>query len=85
MFHWWHRVHDGTLAHASLASYMPPLRGEVERLLEAGQVCGVSKAKRLGREVVKRRRALWTFVRHTGVEPINSAAKGGHPSAHALA
>jgi Transposase IS66 family len=75
MFHWWHRVRDGTLAHASFASYMRPIRREVERLLEAGQVCGVPKTEGTCREILKRRQALWTFVRHAGVEPTNNAAE----------
>jgi len=33
MFHWWHRVRDGTLAHASFARYMRPIRRDVERTL----------------------------------------------------
>lgn len=75
MFHWWHRVRDGTLAHASFASYMRPVRHEVERLLEAGQTCGVPKTEGTCRELLKRRQALWTFVRHDGVEPTNNAAE----------
>jgi transposase len=71
MFHWWHRVRDGTLAHASFASSMQPIRREVERLLTAGQICGVPKTEGVCREILKRRQALWTFVRHTGVEPTN--------------
>jgi transposase len=75
MFHWWHRVRDRTLAPASFASYMRPIRREVERLLEAGQVCGVPKTEGTCREVLKRRQALWTFVRHEGVEPTNNVAE----------
>jgi transposase len=75
MFHWWHRVRDGTLAHASLARYMRPIRREVERLLDAGQTCGVSKTAGTCREILKLRQALWTFVRHPGVEPTNNAAE----------
>jgi transposase len=75
MFHWWHRVRDGTLTQASFASYMRPIRREVERLLEAGQQCGVPKTEGVCREVLKVRQALWTFVRHTGVEPTNNAAE----------
>jgi transposase len=75
MFHWWHRVRDGTLAHASFASYMRPIRHEVERLLETGQTCGVPKTEGVCREILKRRQALWTFVRHAGVEPTNNAAE----------
>jgi transposase len=76
MFHWWHRGCDGTLAHASFRTYMQPLRWEVERRLEAGQTCGAPKTEGTCREVLKRRQALWTFVRHEGVEPTNNAAEG---------
>jgi len=75
MFHWWHRVRDGTLAHASLARYMRPVQHEVERLLEAGQRCGVPKTAGGCREILKRQQALWTFVRHAGVEPTNNTAE----------
>jgi transposase len=75
MFQWWHRVREGTLAHRSFASYMWPVRQEVERLLEAGHTCGVPKTEGTCRELLKRRQALWTFVRHEGVEPTNNAAE----------
>ena len=75
MFHWWHRVRDGTLSHASFARYMRPIRREVERLLEAGQTCGAPKTEGACREILKLRQALWTFVRHAGVEPTNNAAE----------
>jgi transposase len=75
MFHWWHRVRDGTLAHASVATYMRPIRQEVERLLEAGQTCGVPKTAGVCRAILTVRQALWTFVRHEGVEATNNAAE----------
>ena len=75
MFHWWHRVRDGTLAHTTFASYMWPIRREVERLLDAGQRCGVPKTEGTCREILKLRQALWTFVRHEEVEPTNNAAE----------
>jgi transposase len=75
MFHWWHRVRDGTLAPASFASSMRPIRREVERLLDAGQTCGVPKTEGTCRERLKLRQALWTFVRHPEVEPTNNAAE----------
>jgi transposase len=52
MFHWWHRVRDGTLSHASFASSMRPIRREVERLLDAGQTCGVPKTEGTCREIL---------------------------------
>jgi transposase len=75
MFQWWHRVREGTLAHRTFASYMWPVRREVERLLETGQTCGVPKTAGTCRELLKLRQALWTFVRHTGVEPTNNTAE----------
>jgi transposase len=75
MLHWWHRVRDGTLAQASFAHYMRPIRREIERLLEAGHTCGVPKTEGTCRDILKRRQALWTFVRHAGVDPTNNAAE----------
>jgi transposase len=75
MFQWWHRVREGTLAHTTFAGYMWPVRREVEQLLEAGQTCGVPKTEGTYRELLKLRQALWTFVRHEGVEPTNNAAE----------
>src|SRR5262245_12316311 len=75
MFHGWHRGRDGTLAHASFAQYMWPIRCEVERLLEVGQTSWAPKTKAMYREILKVRQALWTFVRHEGVEPTNNAAE----------
>jgi transposase len=75
MFQWWHRVREGTWAHTTFASYMWPVRREVEQLLEAGQTCGVPKTEGTCRELLKLRQALWTFVRHAGVEPTNNAAE----------
>ena len=75
MFHWWHRVRDGTLKRSSFRSYMTPVRREVERLLEAGSRCGVSKTEGVCRDILKRRQALWTFVHLEGVEPTNNASE----------
>jgi transposase len=54
---------------------MRPIQREVERWLEAGHICGVPKTEGVGRAILKRRQALWTFVRHAGVEPTNNAAE----------
>jgi transposase len=75
MFHWWHRVRDGTLKRSSFRSYMTPVRREVERLLEAGSRCGVPKTEGVCRDILKRRQALWTFVHLAGVEPTNNASE----------
>ena len=75
MFHWWHRVREGTLAHARFASSMRPIRREVERWLDVGQTGGVPKTAGTCREILTLRQALWTFVRHPEVEPTNHAAE----------
>jgi transposase len=75
MFHDWHRVREGTLAPASFTSYMRPIRREIERWLEVGQTCGVPKTEGTCRDILKRRQALWTFVRHAEVAPTNNAAE----------
>ena len=54
---------------------MRPIRREVERWLDAGHTCGVPKTAGTCREILKRRQALWTFVRHEGVEPTNNVAE----------
>ena len=74
MLPWWHRVRAGTLAHASFASDLRPIRREVERVLEAGQTGGAPKTEGTCRDLLKRRQAVWTFVRHAGVEPTKHAA-----------
>jgi len=74
-FAWWHRVREGTLKRSTFRSYMSPRRREVERLLEAGSRCGVPKTVGTGRDILKRREALWTFVQVEGVEPTNNTAE----------
>jgi transposase len=75
MLHGWHRVRDGTLAHASFETSRRPIRQEVERLLTAGQTCGVPNTAGVCRESLNVRQTWWTFVRHPGVEPTNHAAE----------
>lgn len=75
MFHWWHRVRDGTLSRSSFRTYMSPVRREVEQLLDIGSRCGVPKTEGVCRELLKRPQALWTFVHLEGVEPTNNAAE----------
>ncbi len=75
MFHWWHRVRDGTLKRSSFRSYMSPVRRAFAHVLEAGSRCGIAKTEGVCRELLKRREALWTFVHLDGVEPTNNVAE----------
>jgi hypothetical protein len=47
----------------------------VERLLAVGQTCGVAKTEGTCRELLTRRQARWTFVRHEEVDPTHNAAE----------
>jgi transposase len=64
-----------TLAPASFASPMRPIRRDVERRLQAGQRCGVPKTEGTCRALLTLRQALWTFVRHPEIEPTINAAE----------
>ena len=75
LFAWWHRVRDGTLAHASFRSYMGPVRRRVEALLRTGTRCRHAPTAATCREILTLAPALWTFVRVPGVEPTNNAAE----------
>ena len=75
MCHWWHRVRDGTLNHASFRVSMGPVRREVERRLDTGHTGGVPTTAGMCRTILPRRDALWTLVRVEGVEPTNHAAE----------
>jgi transposase len=75
MFPGWQRVRDGTLAHATFARYRGPVRRDMERRLPAGQTGGVPKTEGICRALLKRRQALWTFVRHDEVDPTNNTAE----------
>jgi transposase len=75
VFHWWHRVRDGTLSRASLRTYIDSQRGWLRDLLRRGSGCGCAKAEALCRGLLEWEPALWAFVRHEGVEPTNNAAE----------
>jgi transposase len=75
MFHGWPRVRDGTLAPATFARYMWPVRRDMERLLAAGQTCGVPTTEGTCRELLQLRQALWTCGRHDGVDPTHNTAE----------
>ncbi|NIV32858.1 MAG: IS66 family transposase [Anaerolineae bacterium] len=75
MFHWWHRVRDGTLSRATFQRCMRPLQKDVERLLNEGAACGDLALMGKCADILEHRQALWTFVRVEGVEPTNNRAE----------
>lgn len=75
MFHWWHRVRDGTLTRATFKVYMRSLRIRFEVMLEVGALCSHSKTAKTCANLLKHACSLWTFVRVEGVEPTNNTAE----------
>lgn len=75
MFHWWHRVRDGTLQWRTFQGYMRPVQAQVRQYLQLGQQASHPKTAAFCRKVLAAEEALWTFVRCPGVEPTNNAAE----------
>ena len=73
MFHWWHKVRDGTMTRAAFIRNMRAVRRTVESLLRGGRDCCTNAATRATcREILRLAPALWTFVTKEGVEPTNN-------------
>jgi transposase len=75
LFHWWHRVRDGTLQRSSFCVYAAQLRGEIRALLREGAMCNDPKGAALCRSLLQHEPALWTFIHREGVEPTNNLAE----------
>jgi len=83
LFHWWHRVRDGTLSHELFVQAVHQLRqGMLIELQTAANFPIGSKEKtplaktvRTCRQLLQVESALWTFVHTLGVEPTNNAAE----------
>lgn len=75
MFAWWQRVRDSTLLRSTFRVYMRSVRRRVEALLTEGAAVPHFKTARTCAKLLKRRRALWTFLRVEGVEPTNNTAE----------
>ena len=75
LFHWWHRVRDGTLARSSFQKYVGPLRHAMREQLERGAECSCKKTAGACRKLLKQESWLWTFVWVEGIEPTNNDAE----------
>lgn len=75
VFHWWHRVRDGTLRRSSLRTEIDSQRPWLRDLLRDGAAGGCAKTAAFCRNLLELEPALWTFVRVAGVEPTNNAAE----------
>ena len=83
LFHWWHKVRDGTLSKELFIEAVELLRvGLHQELMSAALIEIGSKEKsplaktvRTCRKLLKVEAALWTFVYRDGVEPTNNSAE----------
>jgi len=75
LFHWWHRVRDGTLQRSSFRVYVAQLRLEVRALLREGASCEDAKSAALCRSLLRHEPALWPFMRQEEVELTNNPAE----------
>jgi hypothetical protein len=83
LFHWWHKVRDGTLSRELFVEAVELLRvGLHQELMSAAAIEIGSKEKsplaktvRTCRKLLKVEAALWTFVYRDGVEPTNNSAE----------
>jgi transposase len=75
LFHYWHRVRDGTLRRSSFAVYASRLRCEMRTLLKGGAACSDRKPAAMCRAMLAIESAIWTFVRVDGLDPTNNQAE----------
>jgi transposase len=75
LFDWWHRVRDGTMARATMRSYVDVMRYSFRDDLRRGLACGHPRTAATCRELLSGETHLWTFVRVAGIEPTNNDAE----------
>jgi transposase len=75
MFHYWHRVRDGTMTRREFRAWMKPVRDRVEWLLERGMNLGTRGFSGTCADILDHRAALWTFVDRSDVDPTNNLAE----------
>jgi transposase len=75
MFEWWHRVRDGTMARSTFRRNMRPLQDRVAGILQEGQRASCAKTRRTCERLSRNAAALWTFVRHHGIDPTNNSGE----------
>lgn len=76
MFHWWHKVRDGTMTRESFRRHMGPIRTAIQQSLDSGMaVRSDAKTPRTCRRIRKLDAAMWTFVEVEGIEPTNNVAE----------
>jgi transposase len=83
LFHWWHRVRDGTMSREVFIEAVNRLRaGFTAQLQEAAQLplgknekTPLAKTIRTCQQILRLEEALWTFVYQADIEPTNNQAE----------
>jgi transposase len=75
MFHWHHRVCDGTLRRSTFKRRMNKLRIQVGDLLIEGEMCGISPMAGICKRLLAEEEHMWTFVDREEIEPTNNIAE----------
>ena len=83
LFHWWHRVRDGTLSHKLFLEAVVHLRVAFVAELESAanleiapkEKTPLAKTVRTCAKILELEVALWTFVYVLGVEPTNNGSE----------
>jgi transposase len=83
LFHWWHRVRDGTMsrelfveaAQLLRAAFIEELESTVSLPIGYSETTPLAKTVRTCQQLLKIEAAMWTFVDHPDVEPTNNVAE----------
>jgi transposase len=75
LFHYWHRIRDGTLKRRTFVRHMRKLERRVRALLQQGVSCAHPRTAGTCAKLLTVFPALWLFVRRRGVEPTNNFAE----------
>jgi transposase len=75
LFHLWHLHRGAEISCAELCRRIRPLQSRFTRLLYRATGCGERPIERTAIELLVCWPALWSFVRHEGVEPANNKAE----------
>jgi len=71
----WHKVKDGTLSREQFKKLIKPIQKRVESLLEEGVLCDNKRTAGTCKQILKLKKALWTFIENAGIESTNNLAE----------
>jgi len=75
VFDYWHDFKAGKIDRDKLASWMGPVRQQMESLLERASTSEIAGVSGSCADILEHKAALWTFLEVMGVEPTNNHAE----------